>query len=157
MTFLTTKAVSTVEPDISDLSPVIARTGDYTILNWVELERRRHSLQQGTGTFNGARLQALGYMMERDRPIPTGKSVREFVLLPDAGNLLHPAHRFGDQMIAVHLTMGHEVVFVPKGLVWAKGVLRASSGDPAGSTPLYDLDEATVVLASRAEIKQYFR
>jgi hypothetical protein len=60
-------------------------------------------------------------------------------------------------MIAVHLTIGHEVEFVPKGLVWAKGILRASSGDPAGSSPLYDLDEATVILASREDIKHYFR
>lgn len=157
MAFLTAKAVSTVEPDISDLSPVIARTGAYTILNWVELERRSRALQQGIGAFTGARIQALGYMVEGDRPIPTGKSVRAFVLLPDAGSLLHPAHRFGDQMIAVHLTIGHEVEFVPKGLVWAKGILRASSGDPAGSTPLYNLDEATVILASRADIKRYFR
>jgi hypothetical protein len=157
LTFLTTKAVSTIEPDISDLSPVIPKTGDYTILNWIELERRRHSLQQGTAAFTGARIQALGYMMERDQPIPTGKSIREFVLLPDAGNFLHPLHRFGDQMIAVHLTIGHEVEFVPKGLVWAKGILRASSGDPAGSSPLYDLDEATVILASKEDIMHYFR
>ena len=151
------KAVSTVGPDIADLSPAIARTGDYTILNWVDLERRRRALQQNARTFTGARIQALGYMMESDRPIPMGKSIREFVLLPDAGNLLHPAHRFGDQMIAVRLTIGHEIEFVPKGLVWAKGILRASSGDPAGSTPLYDLDEATVILASSADIKHFFR
>ena len=150
------KAISKVGPDISDLSPVIARTGDHTILNWVDLERRHRALQQGTYVFNGARIQALGYMMERDRPIPTGKSVREFALLPDAGNLLHPAHRFGDQMIAVHLTIGREVEFVPKRLVWATGILRASSGDPTGSRPLYDLDEATVAPASRVELNHYF-
>jgi hypothetical protein len=157
LTFGTARGVfSTAQPDISDLSPVFAKTGDYTILNWVELERHRSALQQGAVAFTGARIQALGYMMETDRPVPTGKSVREFILLPDAGNFLHPAHRFGDQMIAVHLE-GREIKFVPRSLVWAKGILRASSGDPAGSRPLYDLDEAIVFAASKMDIQHYFR
>jgi hypothetical protein len=157
LTFGTARGVfSTAQPDISDLSPVFAKADDYTILNWIELERHRSALQQGTGAFTGARIQALGYMMETDRPVPTGKSVREFVLLPDAGNFLHPAHRFGDQMIVVHLD-AREIRFVPRSLVWAKGILRASPGDPAGSRPLYDLDEAIVFPASKMDIQHYFR
>jgi hypothetical protein len=148
---------STTEPDISDLSPVFAKTGDdFTILNWVELERRRRALQQGTTVFNGARIQALGYMAEEDWPVPTGKSVRDFVLLPEAGNLLHGAHRFGDQMIAVHLSANNEIKFIPGSLVWAKGILRASFGDPAGTKPLYELNEATVLRADKEDIKRYF-
>lgn len=158
LTFLTAAAIfSTTEPDISDLTPVIAKTGDYVILNWVELERRRRALAQNAAVFSGARIQALGYMMEAARFVPPGEAVREFVLLPDAGNLLHPAHRFGDQMIAVHLTIGEATKFVPKRLVWAKGILRASSGDPSGPKPLYDLEAASVVPASKTDIKKYFR
>jgi hypothetical protein len=59
-------------------------------------------------------------------------------------------------MIAVHLE-GREIKFVPRSLVWAKGILRASSGDPAGSRPLYDLDEAIVFAASKMDIQHYFR
>jgi hypothetical protein len=153
-----TAIFSTTEPDISDLSPVFEKTGDdYTILNWVELERRRRALQQGTAVFSGARIQALGYMVEVDRPVSTGKSVRDFVLLPEAGSLLHGVHRFGDQMIAVHLNAHNEIKFIPRSLVWAKGILRAAPGNPAGSKPLYDLDEATALRASKKDIPHYFR
>lgn len=149
---------STAKVDISALTPVLPRMGDYVILNWAELERDRpKALRQGAAVFTGARVQALGYMMESERPIRTGELVREFVLLPDAGNLLHPAHRFGDQMLAVHLRVGEEIEFVPRNPVWAKGILRASSGDPAGSRPLYDLDEAVVFPASKMDIQHYFR
>ena len=148
----------TAEPNISELSPIVGIPGDYTVLNWIELERgRSHALRQGTNAFTGARVQVLGYMMEVDQPLPKGKRVREFVLLPDAGNLLHPAHRFGDQMIAVHLAVGNETAFNPRSLVWVKGLLRASSGDPAGAKPLYHLEEATAFPASKMDIKRYFR
>jgi hypothetical protein len=120
---------STAEVDISALTPVLPRTGDYVILNWAELERDRpKALRQGAAVFTGARVQALDYMMESERPIRTDELVREFILLPDVGNLLHPAHRFGDQMIAVHLHVGDEIEFVPRNPVWAIGILRASSG-----------------------------
>ena len=149
---------STAEVDISGLTPVLPRMGDYVILNWAELERDRpKALRQGAAVFTGARIQALGYMMESDRPIRTGELVREFVLLPDAGSLLHPAHRFGDQMIAVHLRVGDEIEFVPRNLVWAKGILRASAGDPTGAKPLYDLEEATVRPANKTDMKRYFQ
>jgi hypothetical protein len=59
-------------------------------------------------------------------------------------------------MIVVHLD-AREIRFVPRSLVWAKGILRASPGDPAGSRPLYDLDEAIVFPASKMDIQHYFR
>jgi len=148
---------STAEPDISDLTPISKKIGDDLILNWVDLERRPHALQQGASVFAGARVQALGYMMESDHPIRAGESVQEFVLLPDAGNLLHPAHRFGDQMISIHLAGGDPVSFAPKQLVWVRGVLRARLGDPAGEKPLYALQEAMMMPASKADIAKYFR
>ena len=122
------------------------------------LERHRsHALRQGTSAFTGARVQVLGYMMtEVDHPLPTGKRGRELVLLPDAGNLPHPAHRFGDQMIAVHLAVGEETAFVSRSLVWIKGLLRASSGDPAGAKLLYHLEEATAFPAKQNRYREKF-
>ena len=148
---------STAEPDISDLTPISKKIGDDLILNWPDLERHPHALDAASSVFAGARVQALGYMMEGDWPIRTGEQVQEFVLLPDAGHLMHPAHRFGDQMIAVHLAAGRRVPFSPRRLVWVGGTLRASSGYPAGSHPLYDLEQAHVALASKSEIRRYFK
>jgi hypothetical protein len=148
---------STVEPDISDLTPISKKVGDALILNWSDLERRPHALDQASSVFAGARVEALGYMMEGDRPIRPGDGVNDFILLPDAGNALHPAHRFGDQMIAVHLIAGSIIQFSPRSLVWVRGTFRALSGDPAGSRPLYDLEQARVAPASKAEIRKYFR
>jgi len=147
----------TAEPDISDLTPISGKIGGDLILNWPDLERRPHALHEASSVFAGARVQALGYMMENDGPIRAGEPVQDFILLPGAGNLLHPAHRFGDQMIAVHLPPGNPVQFTPRSLVWVGGTFRASSGDPAGSRPLYDLEHAQVALASKTEIRKYFQ
>ena len=148
---------STAAPDISDLTPISRKIGDDLILNWPDLERRPHALHEASSAFAGARVQALGYMMEDDRSMRAGEPVQDFILLPEAGNLLHPAQRFGDQMIAVHLPPGNPVQFTPRSLVWVGGTLRASSGDPAGSRPLYHLEQAQVALASKTDIRTYFR
>ncbi len=108
------------------------------------------------GAFNGAAVQALGYMAEGDRPIAAGERVADFVLLPDRGNPLHPAHRFCDQMIAVRLREDDPARFSPMALVWVWGTLRISSGDPAGSRPLYALDHARLRAADSDEIRKYF-
>ena len=148
----------TAEPDISDLTPVSRNVGDYVILHWSDLERGRpHALLEDSSVFAGARVRALGYMMEGERLIRTGERVHDFFLLPQGGNLLHPAHRFGDQMIAVHLRSDIQVQFSPRSLVWVAGTFRASLGDPVGARPLYDLEEARVSPASKAEIRKYFR
>jgi hypothetical protein len=95
--------------------------------------------------------------MESEHPIRAGESVQEFVLLPDAGNLLHPAHRFGDQMISIQLTGGDAVPFAPRQLVWVRGVLRPIAGNPAGDKPLFMLEQAAVTPASKADISRYFQ
>jgi hypothetical protein len=48
----------------------------------------------------GTKVRALGYMMDADQPVRDGERVRRFILLPDAGNVVHPAHRFGDETIS---------------------------------------------------------
>ena len=150
--------LATAEPDISDLTPAFQTAGEYRVVNWLDLERgRAHALQEGSTAFTGAQVQALGYMMEGERPLRTGDWVEEFFLLPDAGNLMHPAHRFGDQMIAVHLAAGGRIQFAPRSMVWVWGTLRALPGDPAGDRPLYDLDRARVSLAIKTDVQKYFR
>jgi len=95
-------------------------------------------------------------MVESDRASSEGEWVQDFVLLPEAGNMLHPAHRFGDQMIAVHLERDARVRFSSKALVWVRGTFRASAGDAVGAKPLYALERAHVQRANKDEIRKYF-
>jgi len=60
-------------------------------------------------------------------------------------------------MISIRLASGDPVPFAPKHLVWVRGVLRAWAGNPAGDKPLYAIDQARVMLASKADITMYFR
>jgi hypothetical protein len=69
----------------------------YVVLNWSALLLgHAHSLDARSLLSAGAPVLALGYMFEKDRALREGEWVRDFVLLPEAGHILHPAHRFGD-------------------------------------------------------------
>jgi len=85
-----------------------------------------------------------------------GDRAGDLVLLPDAGNFLHPAHRLGDQMIAVHLREGERIPFSPMRLVLVAGILRVTPGDPSGPKPLYALDNARSQHMDKADIQKYF-
>ena len=146
----------TTGPDLFDLVPKVANSGGYAILAWYELERGRHALQEG-GFSTGTQMRALGYMMEGDRPVRDGQMVRRFVLLPDKGNAVHPAHRFGDQMIDVQLQPGDGVRFSRGSLIWVWGAFRVFPGDPGGPVPLYRLENARIEPAKEEEIAKYFR
>lgn len=149
---------STSQPDLSDLSPSKAQSGEYVPLGWSTLLRNHSRALNARATiFSGASIQGLGYMMEGAQPIAAGQPTKSFVLLPDAGNLLHPAHRFGDQMIAVHLRETDAITFSPRALVWVWGTLQTLPGDPAGGEPLYVLGNARAELVPKTEIRRYFR
>jgi hypothetical protein len=85
-----------------------------------------------------------------------GDRAGELVLLPDAGNFLHPAHRLGDQMIDIRLQKGERMRFSPLELVWVAGILRVTPGDPSGPKPLYALHHARSQHAEKADIHKYF-
>ena len=153
--------MSTGDTDLSDLSPSREASSDGDlILGWPSLRRGGPHVMvtagRGPAAFNGAAVRVLGYMSEADHPIAKGERVRDFVLLPDCGNLLHPAHRLGDQMIAVHFRNADAVMFSPKVLVWVSGTLQLVPGDPAGARPLYSLEEAWSQVADAADVHKYF-
>ena len=149
--------VSTTEPDLSDLYPSNQQVGEYIVLSWRELLQTHHELSSAAAKLDGAAVQALGYMVDGDKAIHPGDSVQDFVLLPDAGNLLDPADRFGDQMVSVHLRERDRIPFSPRQLVWVWGTFRASRGDSSGPTPLYHLESARTQPAGRADIGRYFQ
>ena len=96
-------------------------------------------------------------MLESDSSTRTGDWVQEFALVPEAGNLLHPAHRFASQLIAVHLREGDRIRFSPRGLTWAWGRFRATPDGPGGAAPSYNLEEASAQHAEQSEIPKYFK
>ena len=149
-------SIGTARPDLYDLTPVVSHSDQYLILAWPELDRARHALYAGAFS-SGALVRALGYMMDGERPIREGARVQGFVLLPGVGNPLHAAHRFGDQMIEVHLRASEEVRFSERSLVWVWGTLRTLPGDPSGHEPLYVLENARTEPEKAAEIQKYFK
>jgi hypothetical protein len=146
------------EPDLTDLDRVPQPDGAPAVLTWPELSRdRKHGLNAAPAVAAGARVMALGYMMDDNRRVRNREPVRSFLLLPEAGNLLHPAHRIGDQMIEAHLASGHEEPFAARHLVQVSGILRLRPGRPAAEQALYVLDEADVRLIERADIGKYYK
>jgi hypothetical protein len=147
----------TSKPDLSGLVPSNKQVGDYTVLSWRELLQAHHELSSAVAKLDGTAVQALGYMVDGDKSIHPGDFVQDFVLLPDAGNLLDPADRFGDQMVSVRIREGNRIPFSPRQLVWVWGTFRTSRGDPSGSMPLYHLECARAQPADRADIARYFQ
>ena len=148
---------STSEPDLSDLTPIHQRAGKYLVLDWSALQNEAHISKAATAMPAGADVQALGYMMDSDRSIAKDQWVQDFLLLPEAGNLMHPAHRIRDQMIAVHLEQGTRIQFSPRALIWVCGNLQASAGLGPRSEAVYVLQRARVKPADKADIQRYFK
>jgi len=146
------------QPDLSELTPVASHTAGFSLLGWESLLRDQpHALDSGSAIASGAAVEVLGYVMDVNRTLENGQRVQEFILLPEAGNLIHPAHRFGDQMIDVHLRDAARFRFSPHTLVWVRGSLQPLPGDPIGDKPLSTIEQARAELADRGEIKKYFR
>jgi len=145
-------------PDLSELTPAASHTAGYSNLSWPSLLRDQpRVLDTGSAISSGAAVEILGYMMDGNRTLDKGEWVHEFTLFPEAGNRILPAHRFGDQMIRVHLLDDARLRFSPRALVWVRGNLRILSGDPNGDKPLYTLEQARAQLGDRGEIRKYFR
>ncbi len=142
-----------IRPDLSDLSAAGTMPDGRMILSWPALLRvRGHALDANSGLAQGAAVCALGYLSGE----ATDENISRFVLLPETGSFLHPAHRFGDQMIEVRLRAPASARFGSESLVWACGRLHILPGDPAGSVPLYALADAEIRAAGTPDIAKYF-
>jgi len=143
-------------PDLGALIPRVPDLDGYTLVAWSNLERGQPALKVG-GLAGGTAARVLVDMMDGTQPIHDGQLTACFVLLPDAGSAIHPGHRFGDQMIEVRLPAGEKVRFSEGSLVWVWGTWRVLAGNPDGHDPLYQLVDARLESATKADIPKYFR
>jgi hypothetical protein len=116
------------------------------IIDWSDL----------SATTQSRRVRLLGYMMDTDTVIPSRKKVSEFVLMPDAGTALHPAHREPDAMILIELLHGTITEFQHRQLVWAEGFLSPSACSNCDGEAAHVLREAHVTSADKGDIRKFF-
>ena len=138
--------------DLSELIPSEALPdGTATLIGWQDLEipeGKTVSLEQ-TRWQPGRRVRMLGYMMDSHG--------RMFVLMPEAGLILHPAHHIPDQMVEVWPTT--PVPFRFRSLVWSTGNLERTRGSHGShdDRPLYTMTSAEVQPAVESDITLWFK
>ena len=135
--------------------PIHHQEENYFMLNWPAL--LHHPNAAPPTVFADQAVRACGYIAQSVNRFERDAGVADFVLLPEAGNFLHAAHQFGDQMIAVHLEAGQRLQYSPKLLLWVWGTFHVYKGDPNGSTPLYAIDHARAKPANVEDLRKYFR
>jgi hypothetical protein len=104
------------------------------------------------------RVRMIGYMMDGHESSRDGAPVETFILLPEAGQFLHPAHRVPDQMVEVRPR--HPVIFRYRDLVWASGTLNrtiGNRGDDKAAYAAYAMIDAEVSPATQRDIGKWFR
>jgi hypothetical protein len=144
--------------DLSDLKPTQSSADHGTALvGWGDLEipeGQSVSLEQ-TRWQPQRRVRMLGYMMDGDPPSRDGTPVKGFVLLPEAGHILHPAHRIPDQMVEIRLA--HPAPFKFRSLVWVSGALVRTSNRPKSEKALYAMTDAEFQPAAESDITRWFK
>lgn len=135
-----------IRSDLSELKP--ARPVDdqgFVPVGWAELEE------------HGAhgRVRMIGYMMDGYRASSGSAAVDMFVLLPEAGQFLHPAHRIPNQMVEVWPR--HLVHFTNRELVWVVGTLNRTIGKAGDEKAAWAMGDADVTPAEPREIGKWFQ
>ena len=95
-------------------------------------------------------------MMDGYVPVPDGTRVNTFVLMPEAGQLMHPAHRDSDEMVEIRLTPGAAVPYLDRSLTWAAGYLRPVAGKVKQGRAAWVLAEASIHKAEQRDIARWF-
>ncbi len=96
----------------------------------------------------------IGYMMDGYQPSPDGSLVDMFVLLPEAGQFLHPAHRIPNQMVEVRPR--RPIPFQNRRLVWVRGSLNRTAGTPGAEKADWAISDAEVEPAEPRDISKWF-
>jgi hypothetical protein len=134
-----------ISADLSELKPT-RRVDDEGLVavGWAELE--------GDGV--QGRVRMIGYMMDGYQPSHDGANVDMFLLLPEAGEFLHPAHRIPNQMVEVRPR--RPVSFRNRQLVWAVGRLNRTMGKAGEETAAWAMGDADVQPAEPRDIPKWF-
>lgn len=95
-------------------------------------------------------------MMDVYRPVPDGAKAGMFILMPEAGHFLHPAHRIPEEMVEVSPV--RPLPFQYRRLVWVWGLLgrvtrEAESGAARRETALFAMSDAEVRPADNTDIR----
>ena len=109
-------------------------------------------LREGRGI--NKRVRMIGYMMDDFKPISDGARADTFVLLPEAGQFLHPAHRIPNQMVVVWTS--YPVAFKRRELVWATGNLNPTLRRSGENQAAYAMIFAEVTPAAERDIGKWF-
>ncbi len=144
--------------NLSELKPLKpAIDGTTLLLGWQELESgaTESALSSSPRWDIRPQVRMLGYMMDGDEPFREGAPVRSFLLLPDAGHILHPAHRDPDQMVKV--TLAAPSVFRYRHLVWVSGTFGRTGKTERSREAMYKITNASVSFAADAEIVHWVR
>jgi hypothetical protein len=145
-----------IRADLSELKPIRPIVDGALLIGWNELENPPEpwALQQPPRWAIQPQVRLLGYMMDAVAPFREGAPVDRFILLPDAGHALHPAHRIADQMVEVQTQQAIPLTY--RHLVWVTGSLTRRSDPKHRETPSYLLTNAQLALAVDSEIKHFF-
>jgi hypothetical protein len=135
--------------DLSGLKAKRGREADgLRTLGWGDLE----ALAPGRPT--PARM--LGYMMDGYKPVPDNTPVETFMLMPDAGHLLHPAHREPEEMVEVWMPLDTPIRYADRRLVEVSGTLRRKEARPREGVAAFTLSNAEVRFAAERRITDWF-
>ena len=138
-----------IRPDLSDGQPRAQSPGDMAIsVGWPSLRGEQGDLPE-----NGAIVKMLGYMMDGYHFARNGSPVNMFVLMPEAGHLLHPAHRIPDEMVEVWSEGA--VLFENREMVWVTGRFEHLAGSEEEHAQ-YALRGASVAPASPTDLAGWF-
>jgi hypothetical protein len=138
--------------DLSELNPAkqaVAEEGPIPV-GWPALEG-----QGAQGRVRQAQIRMIGYMMDAYQSASEGVPVDLFILLPEAGQFLHPAHRIPNQMVEVRPR--HAVPFRRRELVWAVGTLNRTMGKPGEEKAAWAMSDAEVEPAGQRDIARWFQ
>lgn len=133
--------------DLSELRPnTPADEKGAMLAGWTDLKESRDFPR---------RVRMMGYMLDDLRRPHNGSRADTFILLPEAGQFLHPAHRIPNQMVVVWPS--YPVVFSNRSLVWASGTLSRALRASDSDQPAWAMTFAEVKPADERDIGKWLR
>lgn len=142
--------------DLSELTfRQVTTDSGVALVGWRNLTKHEENSRKQPTKFAGGRARMLGYMMDGSHPVRDGVLIQTFILMPEAGQLLHPAHRIPDEMVEVWLAGGQSIPFLDRTLVWVEGDLRPVNDGASPGNASYAMKEAAVERAPASDIVRW--